>query len=101
MWHTTDSISAKPDFGFQVDLDGYLCESKGLGVVDSSSDMSVDLSPLEGFPSSGSSSAGQTDGSILISTRLKLDILRVMVWSSFLAVIKVPFLATTSKVVGL
>ena len=65
-------------------------------MVDSSSDMSIDTSPLEGFSSSESSSVGKTDGSILISHGLNLEILRVMVWSSFLAVSKVPFLATTS-----
>ena len=80
---------------FLVDLDGYLGEFTELGVVDSSSDMSVDMAPFEGFSSSDSSSVGKTDGSILIFTGLNLEILRAMVWSSFVAVIVVPFLATT------
>ena len=70
-------------------------------MVVSSSDMSIDMLPLKGFSSSGSSSVGKTEYSILISTGLNLVIFRVMVWSSFLAVIMVPFLATTSYVEGL
>lgn len=46
-----------------VDLDGYLGESKGLGVVESATDMSVDMSSLVWFPS-----GGEMDSSMLIST---------------------------------
>ena len=78
MLHTSESFNQSA-FWFLVDLDGYLGESTGLGVVNSSSDMSVDMSPLEGFSSSKSSSFDKTDSSILISTGLNLEILRVMV----------------------